>query len=132
MKSDNTPLQHIEVIGHTDAIGSDSSNQALGLKRAQTVRRLLIEGGLPAASARSVGSREPVSGDCDGRDRRVVVRVDRHRRLINMKKGRRNSCTCFLPLIECRPASSEFHNGLCRNVAGLWLGCVGRGFSKDK
>jgi OOP family OmpA-OmpF porin len=88
LKSDNTALEHIEVIGHTDPFGSQASNHALGLKRAQTVRRLLIDGGLSASSieARSAGSSEPVSGECDGSraekiachapDRRVVVRVD--------------------------------------------------------
>lgn len=91
LKSDQTPLQHVEVIGHTDAIGSASSNQMLGMKRAKTVRRLLIDGGLPATSigASSAGSREPVTSGCDGSrsekiacyapDRRVVVRVDMHR-----------------------------------------------------
>ncbi|HDT4958088.1 TPA: OmpA family protein [Enterobacter kobei] len=80
-------LTNIEVVGHTDPIGSASANYTLGLKRAQTVRRLLIEGGLPpsAVSASSAGANEPVAGYCDGgreeqiacysKDRRVDVRV---------------------------------------------------------
>ncbi|AVJ22738.1 MULTISPECIES: OmpA family protein [Pseudomonas] len=85
---EHAKLDRIEVVGHTDPIGSYSANQALGLKRAQTVRRLLVDGGLPAASvtARSVGSSEPVTDECYGSkaeqvacnapNRRVVVRVD--------------------------------------------------------
>jgi OOP family OmpA-OmpF porin len=37
IKRENVELKQIQVIGHTDAIGSDRSNYALGLKRAQTV-----------------------------------------------------------------------------------------------
>ena len=88
LQNEHASLKQIEVIGHTDAIGSPSSNQALGLKRAQTVRRLLIDAGLPASSIRanSSGANEPVSDQCKGNraeliacyapDRRVVVRVD--------------------------------------------------------
>ncbi|GLH41389.1 hypothetical protein RS3R6_02970 [Pseudomonas atacamensis] len=85
---EHAKLDRIEVVGHTDPIGSDSANQALGLKRAQTVRRLLVDGGLPGASvtARSAGSSEPVTDKCHGSkaeqvacnapNRRVMVRVD--------------------------------------------------------
>lgn len=88
LKSENASLEYIEVIGHTDPIGSPSANQALGLKRAQTVRHLLIDGGLQASAikASSAGSSEPASGGCSGsraeqvacyaQDRRVVVRVE--------------------------------------------------------
>lgn len=88
IKRENVELKQIQVIGHTDAIGSDRSNYALGLKRAQTVRTMLAENGLPARlmSAASVGSSEPVVNDCAASDkktliacnapnRRVVVRV---------------------------------------------------------
>lgn len=77
----------VVVIGHTDPIGSASSNQRLGLKRAQTVRDLLVDEGVNAAniSVASVGSREPVATGCEGLakqqkiacyapDRRVVIR----------------------------------------------------------
>lgn len=88
LKREHPALERIEVIGHTDPIGAPAANHALGLKRAQTVRRLLIDGGLPASSikASSAGSSEPVSSGCNGstaeqiacyaQDRRVVVRVD--------------------------------------------------------
>lgn len=88
LQNENVSLKQIDVIGHTDAIGSPSSNQALGLKRAQTVRRLLIDAGLPASAIRanSAGANDPVTQQCKGSraeliacyapDRRVVVRVD--------------------------------------------------------
>jgi len=85
---EHAKLDRTEVVGHTDPIGSTSANHALGLKRAQTVRRLLIDGGLSAASitASSAGSSDPVTDECYGSkaeqvacnapNRRVVVRVD--------------------------------------------------------
>jgi len=85
---EHAKLDRIEVVGHTDPIGSYAANEALGLKRAQTVRRLLIDGGLSASaiSASSAGSSEPVTDECYGSkaeqvacnapNRRVVVRVD--------------------------------------------------------
>lgn len=91
LKQENANLERIEVVGHTDPIGSATSNHLLGLKRAQTVRRMLLEGGLPASavSASSAGANEPVSSSCHGSraeqvacyaaDRRVVVRVDTQR-----------------------------------------------------
>ncbi|AZC83981.1 OmpA family protein [Pseudomonas chlororaphis] len=91
LKQENANLDRVEVVGHTDPIGSAASNHLLGLKRAQTVRRMLLDGGLPASSvtASSAGSDQPVSDGCYGSraeqiacyaaDRRVVVRVDTQR-----------------------------------------------------
>lgn len=91
LKRENANLEHIEVVGHTDAIGAEEANQRLGLKRAQTVRRLLLDGGLRTSkvTASSAGSDQPVSQGCSGSraeqiacyaaDRRVVVRVETQR-----------------------------------------------------
>ncbi|PBJ25707.1 Outer membrane protein A precursor [Pseudomonas sp. ACN8] len=91
LKQENANLERIEVVGHTDSIGSAASNHLLGLKRAQTVRRMLLEGGLPASAvqASSAGANEPVTSGCYGSraekvacyaaDRRVVVRVHTQR-----------------------------------------------------
>lgn len=77
----------LEVVGHTDRIGSAAANEALGLRRAQAFRQLLIEEGFPAQriSVRSAGSRQPVTEHCTGSkselitcyapDRRVVLQV---------------------------------------------------------
>ncbi|MGY2377462.1 OmpA family protein [Pseudomonas sp. SDO524_S393] len=88
LNREHAKLDRVVVVGHTDPIGSYQANQALGLKRAQTVRRLLIDGGVPSTAvvARSAGSSEPVTDECYGSkaeqvacnapNRRVVVRVD--------------------------------------------------------
>ncbi|MBC3776848.1 OmpA family protein [Pseudomonas sp. SWRI99] len=88
LRGDAAASRRIQVIGHTDSLGSEASNQVLGLKRAQTVRRILLDGGLPASavSASSAGSQEPVIDVCRGSkseqvrcnapNRRVVVRVE--------------------------------------------------------
>lgn len=88
LNREHTKLDRVVVVGHTDPIGSYQANQTLGLKRAQTVRRLLIDGGIPSTAvvARSAGSSEPVTDECYGSkaeqvacnapNRRVVVRVD--------------------------------------------------------
>jgi OOP family OmpA-OmpF porin len=89
LRSDTLESQRIVVVGHTDPIGSQAANQSLGLQRADTVRQMLVSGGIPSAmiSARSASSSEPVSQGCYGGskaerivchapDRRVVVRVE--------------------------------------------------------
>ncbi|WP_421211516.1 OmpA family protein [Aeromonas sp. 600479] len=78
------------VMGYTDRIGSDASNQRLSEARAQTVADFLISKGLPAdkVSIQGNGASNPVTGsqcdaikakaaliDCLGPDRRVEVRV---------------------------------------------------------
>ncbi|MGX5029142.1 OmpA family protein [Enterobacter asburiae] len=75
IKRENVELKQIQVIGHTDPIGSDRSNYALGLKRAQTVRSMLVKNGIPARlmSASSVGSDEPVANGCNASDKKALV-----------------------------------------------------------
>lgn len=87
LHEDRVSLDSIEVIGHTDPIGKESTNYTLGAHRASTVREMLIDGGLPAANitATSAGSSQPLVASCSGSrqqqiacyaaDRRVVVRV---------------------------------------------------------
>ena len=48
LKADNQPV-FVEIQGHTDATGSDTVNQQLGLKRAEAVRLHLARVGLPLA-----------------------------------------------------------------------------------
>lgn len=85
----NAQNARVQVIGHTDVIGSQAGNQALGLRRAQSVRNLLVDAGLPGSSisTASQGSSEPVSAGCGtlskrqkiacyAPDRRVAVRVN--------------------------------------------------------
>ena len=49
------PAVDVSIIGHTDTVGSDTVNDALALRRAQTVRSLLIARGLPAESIVAIG-----------------------------------------------------------------------------
>lgn len=88
MRRENTATKRIVVVGHADQIGAAAAADALGLRRAQTVRRVLIERGIPASHivAESAGNTEPVVDDCRGSrqqmiaclapNRRVVVRAD--------------------------------------------------------
>ena len=67
------------VIGHTDTVGSQSSNDALSLRRAQQVRNLYIQSGFPAARIEAVGRGErelavPTPDETDEpRNRRVEI-----------------------------------------------------------
>ncbi|MDN3922716.1 OmpA family protein [Roseateles violae] len=62
LKADNQPV-FIEIQGHTDAAGSDTVNQQLGLKRAEAVRLYLARAGLPLArmSTISYGESAPLA-----------------------------------------------------------------------
>jgi OOP family OmpA-OmpF porin len=64
-------FRSIDIVGHTDRIGSDSYNRLLSERRAQAVRAYLVERGLDSKrlSARGVGSSEPVTvqSECAGR-----------------------------------------------------------------
>jgi len=44
------PVPEVVVIGHTDTMGDAKSNVALGLRRAGTVRAILVQAGLPAST----------------------------------------------------------------------------------
>ena len=71
----------VVVIGHTDTTGTSEANFALGLKRAMTVRNLLVEAGLDASAIEvtSHGERDPRIYTADGtpepRNRRVEIAV---------------------------------------------------------
>lgn len=57
------PTANIEIAGHTDADGEDSSNQTLSEKRAQAVTDYLVKAGLPANrfTTTGYGSSQPVA-----------------------------------------------------------------------
>ena len=71
----------VEIAGHTDSMGSDSYNQSLSDRRAQSVRAYLISMGIAASRMTSVGygeSRPVASNDSeDGRaeNRRVELEI---------------------------------------------------------
>ena len=71
----------IEVVGHTDELGRESTNVRLGYKRAQLIADRLIEAGVPKSSIKvlSKGSSQPLikgsSTSAEVRNRRVEVFV---------------------------------------------------------
>lgn len=70
----------IEVAGHTDSVGSAAYNLSLSERRAETVRRYLVDNGVTnVLTARGYGEGEPVAnnGTEAGRaeNRRVVLRI---------------------------------------------------------
>lgn len=80
LMADNKGVK-VTVTGHTDNVGSAEGNQALGLRRAEAVKNLMVNMGAPAAniSTDSKGQTQPAaSNDTDeGRrqNRRAVISV---------------------------------------------------------
>lgn len=75
------PVPDVLVVGHTDSVGTDAVNDALGLRRAETVRAGLIAAGVPASDVQALsrGKRAPAVPTPDGvaepRNRRVEIIV---------------------------------------------------------
>lgn len=75
------PASEAMVIGHTDRVGSVEDNDRLSKVRAETLRDLLIESGVPANKLEVVGrgEREPLVATDDEVDepknRRVEINV---------------------------------------------------------
>ena len=75
------PVPDVVIVGHTDSVGSDAFNDALGMKRAETVRALLIGRGLSPGSVEvtSRGKRQLAvptpDGVAEARNRRVEIIV---------------------------------------------------------
>lgn len=74
---------HLDIEGHTDAIGTDQYNEKLSLSRAEAVRAYLMQAGIPAdrlSPARGLGKASPVASNetPEGRqlNRRVEIVVD--------------------------------------------------------
>lgn len=76
-------FKSMTIEGHTDSIGKAQYNLSLSQRRAESVRRKLIEMGLPAAKAKAIGYGEskPIAnnGNFQGRamNRRVEFRIER-------------------------------------------------------
>lgn len=70
----------LEVAGHTDGLGAEAYNLSLSQRRAEAVRRYLVDNGVTnTLTARGYGESEPVAdnGTAAGRaeNRRVVLRI---------------------------------------------------------
>lgn len=75
------PAPQLMVVGHTDSVGSVSDNDALSLRRAQTVARYLSQRGILAQNIETAGRGErellavTQDGVADARNRRVEITV---------------------------------------------------------
>ena len=75
------PVPEVAVIGHTDRVGTDQSNDALSLRRANLVRGELLKRGVAPENVQASGrgEREPLVPTADGvsepRNRRVEIIV---------------------------------------------------------
>ncbi len=73
------PGAHVEIVGHTDSIGTDEYNRSLSDRRATTVMQYLQGRGIDASrmTIRGAGESDPVAdnGTKEGRalNRRVVI-----------------------------------------------------------
>ena len=71
----------ISITGHTDAIGTKKYNQALGLRRAQSMQRYFVNKGIPKSriTIESKGEEEPVADNTSdqgrAKNRRSVVTI---------------------------------------------------------
>jgi outer membrane protein OmpA-like peptidoglycan-associated protein len=74
-------VQDVVVTGHTDTMGTQQANYALGLKRAMMIRNILVDAGLQGSTidVTSVGELDPVVKTADEtaepRNRRVEIAV---------------------------------------------------------
>lgn len=74
------PKIPVRVEGHTDSLGSDEYNQDLGQRRADTVRRYLINSGIAPQriKARSFGESRPIATNDTDEGRQLNRRVELH------------------------------------------------------
>ena len=75
------PAPEVVVIGHTDAVGDAAINDRLSLERANRVRDILVEAGIPRDQIQTAGRgfREPLfpakAGTPEPRNRRVEIKL---------------------------------------------------------
>ncbi|WP_336220484.1 outer membrane protein assembly factor BamE domain-containing protein [Citrobacter amalonaticus] len=74
VKAEGFSGKHIVISGHSDRIGSPLSNQALSLARAETVKSLFVQNGIPAGmiETRGLGDSQP-KVQCPGKPSPAVI-----------------------------------------------------------
>ena len=74
----NFPDTTVNVIGHTDNVGSAEFNQGLSQRRAQAVSAVLLNGGVSAARVRSIGAglNQPIASNATAQGRQANRRVE--------------------------------------------------------
>lgn len=79
LRSAVTPASDVQIVGHTDTVGSLADNDALSRDRALEVRAALVKQGLPVENARATGRGErelrvpTADGVAEAGNRRVEV-----------------------------------------------------------
>jgi len=76
----NNPALKVTIEGHTDSAGNDEFNFNLGLRRAEAVKKVLVDNGVSFArlSVSSQGRRQPVSDNGSAHGRSLNRRVEIH------------------------------------------------------
>jgi outer membrane protein OmpA-like peptidoglycan-associated protein len=70
----HSKLHRIRIIGYTDSTGSDSANQALSLRRAQTIADLIsLKYAVPGSRVTAIGGGISRKYDSSAKNRRVEV-----------------------------------------------------------
>lgn len=82
------PENRVMIFGHTDSTGSLELNNRLSLQRAESVRRHLVQRGVPAASLRIFGKgpSEPVASNDTPEGRALNRRVDMQINMVEDKQ----------------------------------------------
>ena len=72
------PGLKLEVEGHTDSVGDDASNQVLSERRAESVRKFLVQNSVPAETitAKGLGESMPAADNMTADGRRTNRRVE--------------------------------------------------------
>lgn len=72
IREQHARIDHVAVLGHTDPMGSKELNQRLSLERAQTIRQILVDSGLPAqiVTAQGFADNQLVVNNCNAQARK--------------------------------------------------------------
>jgi OmpA-OmpF porin, OOP family len=86
-----SPFGHVEVRGYTDRLGTDSYNLELSRRRAEAVKDVLVQQGVPADKIRAegLGSQDPVTqcGSMDNADLVRCLQPDRRVEIVTYVRG---------------------------------------------
>jgi OOP family OmpA-OmpF porin len=78
IKKQGMTVGDIDVVGHTDSVGTDAYNQALSVRRAAAVKEVLVGAGVSGAiiDVIGMGERQPVATNETAAGRALNRRVD--------------------------------------------------------
>jgi len=72
------PALQVQIVGHTDSVGSDEYNMKLSQRRAESVANYLVQNGVPRQNIKTDwrGKREPVASNATAAGRAQNRRVE--------------------------------------------------------